>query len=254
MDRGGVVQDKGIFVMPFDQHASESRLMGALTPLQLLSLHPYLSVLTPCEAATLLTRAVVKRFPAGRVVFQQEERCDGLYGVLTGRVAFNIATHDGKTLLINIAKRGETFGDISLLDGKGHLTTALARDASELLFIPRREFMAIVSRRPDMMLQIMEHLCGRLRGFASDIADLAYMDTSRRLARQLVALSTDDGEGPEPSVLVSQAELASMLGLSREHVSRKLIAWSDQGILEQKRGRIIVRNAEALEQIAAARD
>src|SRR5262249_49903674 len=118
----------------------------------------------------------------------------------------------------------------------------------------RHEFMACISRRPDMMIQIMEHLCGRLRGFANDIADLAYMKASRRLARQLVALSANGDDAAEPSVQVSQAELAAMLGLSREHVSRQLIAWSDQGILEQRRGRIIVRNAGALEQIVAARE
>src|SRR5262249_14642591 len=161
-------------------------------------------------------------------------------------------TDDGKTLLLKIAGRGETFGEVSLLDGKGRTTTAIARAPSELLFIPRHQFLAFVNRQPDMMMRVMEHLCGRLRSTTSYIADLAYTNASRRLAKQLVALSADCDDTLESIVQVSQAELASMLGVSREHVSRQLVAWSDQGILEQRRGRIIVRDAVALEQIVAS--
>jgi len=49
---------------------------------------------------------------------------------------------------------------------------------------------------------------------------------------------------------VSQAELARMLGVSREFVNKQLVTWRDAGIIELGRRRLVVRDREALEQLA----
>ena len=50
---------------------------------------------------------------------------------------------------------------------------------------------------------------------------------------------------------ISHAELAAMLGVSRERVSMQLAAWSDKGILDQGRGHLVVRDRQALRHVIA---
>ena len=219
-----------------------------MTPQELLRLHPFFSALPSKDADKLLTRARRKRVPAGRQVFHRDDPGDGLYGVLSGRIAFTVDSEDGRVLTLNVLGPGEFFGEIALLDGKGRSAAAEAREASELLCISRPEFLAFVRDRPDTLLHIMGVLCARIRLATQYIADTAFLDLPRRLAKQLLFLV--DGDGRLPADLrVSHAELASMLGVSRERVSRQLSAWSGKGILEQRRNRLAVRDRKALKQI-----
>jgi len=157
----------------------------------------------------------------------------------------------GKGLILNVLGPGEFFGEIALLDGNGRTATALTRDACQLLFIARKEFMAFFGQRPEAMSHIIELLCARLRRSTEYIADTAFLDLSTRLAKQLVSLAYDDDSPQEPGLRISHAELAAMLGVSRERVSLQLAAWSDRGILDQGRGRLVVRDRQALQHVIA---
>ena len=220
-----------------------------MTPKDLLRLHPFFSALLPTDVGTLLTRTRLRRMLAGQVVFEKDAPGDGLYGVLSGRIAFTVGSADGKELTLNVLGSGEFFGEIALLDGKGRSAAATARCASELLFIPRNEFLSFVRERPDMMLHIIAVVCGRLRRSTEYIADSTFLDLSRRLAKQLVVMLNGHGASPDAGLYISHAELASLLGASRERVSRLLEAWGDKGILDQGRGRLVVRDRRALEQL-----
>jgi CRP-like cAMP-binding protein len=222
-----------------------------MTPQDLLHLHPFFSTLTARDGQKLLLLAHRKRVAAGHVLFHKQEPGDGLYGVVAGRIAITVDSAEGKELTLNILGPGEFFGEIALLDGKGRTASAVARDASELLFIARNDFLSFVSARPETMIRIMALLCERLRRGTDYVSDFAFLSLSRRLAKKLVTLLNDGVSPSERSLRVSHAELASMLGVSRERVSRELAAWGGKGILEQGRGRLIVRDRGALEHVIA---
>jgi CRP-like cAMP-binding protein len=111
--------------------------------------------------------------------------------------------------------------------------------------------MSFFGQRPEAMSRIIELLCARLRRSTEYIADTAFLDLSTRLAKQLVSLAHDDESPQEPALRISHAELAAMLGVSRERVSMQLAAWSDRGILDQGRGRLVVRDRQALQHVIA---
>jgi CRP/FNR family cyclic AMP-dependent transcriptional regulator len=222
-----------------------------MTPQDLLRLHPFFSALSARDAQKLLKHMRSRRLPAGHVLFQQGDAGDGLYGILVGRVAFTVDSVEGNELILNVLGPGEFFGEIALLDGKGRTATAVVRDSCYLLFIARNDFMSFFAERPDSMSRIIELLCARLRRSTEYIADTAFLDLSRRLAKQLINLAHDDGSSLEAALRVSHAELAAMLGVSRERVSMQLAAWSDKGILDQGRGHLVVRDRQALQHVIA---
>jgi CRP-like cAMP-binding protein len=222
-----------------------------MTPQDLLRLHFVFSALSAQDEQELLKHTRCLRLPAGRILFRQDDPGDGLYGILAGRVAFTVDSVEGRELILNVLGRGEFFGEIALLDGKGRTATAVTRDACRLLFIARSEFMSFFGERPEAMSRIMEVLCARLRRSTEYIADATFLDLSRRLAKQLVNLAHDDGSLQTAEVRISHAELAGMLGVSRVRVSMQLAAWSDKGILDQGRGHLVVRDRQALQNVIA---
>jgi CRP-like cAMP-binding protein len=222
-----------------------------MTPQDLLRLHSFFSTLSAQDVEELQAHVRYRRVRAGRVLFQKGDAGDGLYGILAGRVTFTVDSADGKELILNVLGPGEFFGEIAMLDGKGRTATAVARDACHLLFIARSAFMAFFAQRPAAMVRIVEILCARLRRSTDYIVDAAFLDLSRRLAKQLVNLAHGDGSSQETPLRISHSELAGMLGVSRERVSMQLAAWSDRGILDQGRGHLVVRNRRALQHVIA---
>jgi CRP/FNR family cyclic AMP-dependent transcriptional regulator len=242
------------------QHSSASRLRlqagghrrsKGLTPQALLGLHPFFSTLAPGDVLKFLARTHCRSVSSGRTIFRKDDPGDGLYGMLAGNVAFAIGSRDGKDLILNALGPGEFFGEIALLDGGGRSATALARSDCRLLFIPRREFLSFFAERSDAMMQIIALLCARLRRSTDYIADSTFLGFSPRLAKQLIFMLGEAVPAPHTALRISQAELASMLGVSRERVNRQLVAWANSGILDQRRGRVVVRDRRALEHVIA---
>jgi CRP-like cAMP-binding protein len=226
-----------------------------MTPHELLRLHPFLGVLTGAETQELLKRAVTKHVAADTVVFRKDDPGDGLYGVLAGRVLIVAESADGRELILNQHDAGEFFGEVALLDGEGRSAAAKTREASDLVFLGRGEFLAFLSQRPEAMLRIMALLCARLRRATSLVEDAAFLNVSSRLAKQLIALMGRGDSGKPaaggPTLRMSQKELAQRLGVTREFVSKQLAIWREAGIVELGRRHLTVRDERALEQLIA---
>lgn len=241
---------KGSVPRPLAHGATAAGPGGGLTAQELVRCHPFFSSLAPSENDTLLRHMVVKRVTAGHILFHREQPGDGLYAILSGRIAFTVESPEGRELILNVLGPGEFFGEIALLDGKGRSATAVARDPSELAFIGRADFLSFLSRRPETTLHIIELLCSRLRRATDYIEDSTFLDLPARLSKRLLSLVNGQDRTAEATIRISQEELAAMLGVSRERVNRQLSVWCDLGILEQGRGRVVVRDGCALERMA----
>lgn len=226
---------------------------AGLTAQELVRRHPFFASLAPGESEALLRHMVVKRAAAGHVLFHREQPGDGLYGILSGRIAFTVESPEGKELILNVLGPGEFFGEIALLDGKGRSASAVVRDAAELAFIGRADFLSFLRRQPETTLHIIELLCSRLRRATDYIEDSTFLDLPARLSKSLLSLVGGQDRTARAIIRISQEELAAMLGVSRERVNRQLAVWCNLGILEQGRGRVVVRDEGALARMAAGR-
>ena len=224
-----------------------------MTPQDLLRLHTFFGVLTEQETRELLKPSIIKHVRRRNVVFRRGDPGDGLYGVLAGRILITIDSADGKELILNSHGQGEFFGEIALLDQVGRSASAVAGEASELLFVGRDVFRGFLSRRPEAMNRIISVLCARLRRSTDVIEDAAFLNVASRLAKQVISLVQDSSQGEisgrQPTVQVSQADLAHMLGVSREFVNKQLKVWRAAGIVELGRRTMAVRDMRALEQL-----
>lgn len=222
-----------------------------MTPHDYLRQHPILAGMTDGEARGLLASLRTRRVDAGEVVFRKDDPGDGLYCVMRGRILIVAESPDGKELTLNVHDAGEFFGEIALLDGAGRSATAVAHETSDLLHLGRHAFLAFLSARPEAMTRIIALLCSRLRRATELVVDGAFLDVSARLAKLVLALK--DGNRGSGTLRVTQRDLALMLGVSRETVTKLLALWRESGMVEIGRRRLAVLDAGALERIVAGR-
>lgn len=219
-----------------------------MTPEALFGRHHLLGQLRPEEAAELLAQVASRAVAAGQTIFRKDDPGDGLYGVLAGRVVATVTSPSGKELILNRFGPGEFFGEIALLDGKGRTANAVAREPTGLMFLARRAFLPFLERRPEVAARMIALLCERLRHTTDLVEDAAFRNVPARLAKQLAALALAGGS---PAVAIGQRELAQMLGVSREIVTRQLGVWQEAGLVELSRGRILLHDRIRLERIVA---
>jgi len=220
-----------------------------MTPDELLARHDLLGILSPDERQDLRRHVAVRAVAAGQTLFRQGDPGDGLYGIMSGRVVVTVESAEGKELILNMFRSGDFFGEIALLDGKGRTANAVIREAGQLVFLPRGEFLPFLERRPALAVRMIALLCDRLRRTTQLFEDAALQDVPVRLARQLSALAERQGIDAGDTVAISQAELAQTLGVSREIVSRHLGVWREAGLVELGRGRIRIRDKAPLHRI-----
>lgn len=200
------------------------------------------------EAVARLT--TMRELAAGETLFWQDDEAEALYGMAEGLVRIWVHGPDGKELTLNLMEPGDFFGEIALLDGLSRTASASALGDCRLLVLPRREFVSLMERAPQLALHMIELLCERLRRTTDNLRDAAFLDLGTRLAKTLHALAIAHGQQEAGGTLIqaklSQGHLAQLLGVSREAVNKQVKAFEREGLLAQRGGRILVPDLDAL--------
>ncbi|MGH8197311.1 MAG: Crp/Fnr family transcriptional regulator [Steroidobacteraceae bacterium] len=192
--------------------------------------------------------AVQRSYRNGEIIFSQGDPGDALYAVVTGKIRISAGAADGREISLNIMEPGDTFGEIALLDGGTRTASATATVASELVSIRRDHFIGLVEREPRVALELLR-LCGeRLRWTSGLVEDAALLNASARLAKRLLSLGQLHGQRSKTGLTlrISQEDLATFLGVSRQVVNQYLQGWKARGWVTLGRGAVTVHDEAAL--------
>ncbi len=181
--------------------------------------------------------ASLRRYDRGEVLFSQQTPAAGLYVVTRGEVEVYRAGPDGSRRQLHQFGPFAVVGEVAVFAGGTYPASAAAGSpVAEALLLPRDEFLRLGGERPEILLQMLATLSGRLRHFLGRIESLATRPAPARLAARLLELAREQGSGGRPAAAArlpgSKAALARTLGMTPETLSRLLRAWRDQGLVE----------------------
>jgi CRP-like cAMP-binding protein len=211
----------------------------------------FLDALAPGEADQLRARGVVRSFPRGTALFHEREVSDRVMVLLEGRVKIASVSEDGREAVLAFRGPGEVLGELSAIDGQPRSAGVLAVDPVQALVVPVAAFRAFLERSPRASLWLLTRLVARLREADRKRAEFGASDTIGRVAARLVELARDYGrEQPGGGVLIdlpiTQEELASWVGSSREGVNKALNTLKGLQWIDMERRSITVLDMDAL--------
>ncbi len=117
--------------------------------------------------------------------------------------------------------------------------------------IDRRDFVPLARSQPEILLNLIEVLCLRLRHTSEQVEDLMFLHLPGRLAKVLLALT--ESAKPSPfgrKVAITQREIGQITGMSRESTNKQLRSWKERKLVRLERGGIVMLAPDALATIA----
>jgi CRP-like cAMP-binding protein len=212
-----------------------------------------LGKLSPDEIDTLVHYSRVERYPSGEEIYAKGSPGQSMMAVLRGSAKMTSVSSEGKEIVLNIMQPGEIFGEIAMLDGRERSADAVAMTDCEILVLHRRDFMPILEKHADICLILLRILCQRLRQTSEQVEDVLFRHLESRVAKALLHLAESVTLLAVPGSLielhVSQRELGSHAGGSRESVNKILQSWHKAGLISLGKGSIVIRDMAALERL-----
>lgn len=196
--------------------------------------------------------AVARRrtFRSGEVIFHRDDPGQVLYVIKEGKVKICLISPDGQEIVLSVMGKGECFGEFAILDGLSRSADAVALEKVECYTLQRNDFHKAILKSPKIAIQVLEVLTKRLRNIDQMVEDLIFLDVYGRVAKKLLELAETHGEkvedGTRINVRLTQQELASMVGASRESVNKVMGYFTDKDFISTDKHRITLHRITEL--------
>ena len=202
---------------------------------------------------------VRKHAPTRRAMslYSAESPSEAVFFVDSGFVKIMRRGKDGKEVLISIIPPGQIFGETALFMGGQRLFSAEVMQEGVVFEIPRDLFLNFCDAHPETWKQLSELFASRQRELEQKVSLLCLYDVESRILHYLGSLASVFGvsatNGQEYSLPLSQSELASLIGATRETTSTTLNALARRGLVKLGRRLLIVSSAAAVRAAAEER-
>jgi len=188
-------------------------------------------------------KLAVKRFRKNEIILQEEDTNEYMYIILDGKVKVVQTTEDGKEILLAIHQAGDSFGEMSLIDGKTSPATVMATENSTAAIVSKKDFYSIIETQKKVLNNLLLLLCSRYRESWEKIQMLNYKNASHRVKILFLMLSDKYGEktpeGITLNIKLTHQEIAEMTGMTRETVTRVIDKWQRDGEINVLKNKFI---------------
>jgi CRP/FNR family transcriptional regulator len=197
---------------------------------------PLFSDLLPEEKTRLNQIITEKHFKKNSVILMEDESKSFMYVIFSGKIKVIRITADGKEQILVIRKRGDFFGEMTLLDGKSQPATVVAMEDAAVGLISKVDFEQYFMKDANVLKHIITMLCERLRDSWVMLRVLGMPDAETRVRAVLSHISSVYGIKDVRGIIIpfklTHKEIADFAALARETVSRLLTRLSQSGEIE----------------------
>lgn len=206
------------------------------------------------ERDRLERAGTVSELRDGTKVFCQGDVADAVYVIIAGNGQVRICAVDrrSKSLMVEVFRTGDIFGEIGVIDGGVRSAAAVVEGCVRLMRIPRAAFLVALSRDPALGVSMCRSLARRLRRTFELFQDASFESLEVRLARQVLYLADRDSRRTEQGIRLTQrlrqGDLADLLGATTRSIITILSAWRAEGLVQYdtERALLTLCNPDAL--------
>lgn len=188
----------------------------------------------------------VRQIKKKSTLFMEGEQPHAFYFLQKGNIKTFRTNADGKEFITDLYAAGDFFGYEPILENTAYSESAVALEDSEVIVIPRHDFLMLLHGHPELTRTFISMLCKKVTEKEAQLLTLAYNSVRQRTAEALLKVSKikDTAE-----LSLSRDDLAKMVGTASESVIRVLSDFRDEGIISLEGSRIKILYPGKLEQV-----
>lgn len=204
---------------------------------------------------TALKNCQCLRLPAKKEIYRRGEPGKEMCIVLSGGVKVSSLSAGGKEIIFDLLSEGDFFGELSLLDGEPRTATVTTIVPSVLVVLEQSFLMPFLETNPITAIRLLHLLAHRLRAMDTFLEEVLFLDSETRLAKRVIALENiygkASGNAIQIELKISQKDIASLVGITRESVNKLLKKWEKAKIVSLQQGCLTIQNPPLLQKLAS---
>ncbi|HAQ06674.1 MAG TPA: Crp/Fnr family transcriptional regulator [Bacillus bacterium] len=201
----------------------------------------------PIEAVRTIDKRVIRKsFKKGEQIISEFEEARGVFFVLSGIVKLSKQDEQGNEMTICIKKSGGVFAEACLFNKSSSNYPATGRmlQDGEIYFLKSEDLEAELEKSPEMAVQIIEYMSSQLHEMSSLLRDVALLDVYTKTVKTLERLAKKFGANKcnkmHIELPITIQEFASLIGSTRESVSRVFSKLKKDGVIDIRGKNIII--------------
>ena len=215
---------------------------------------PVFAGLPAPELEALVAAAREQSCRAREVIFHEGDPALWLWLVRTGRVRIVRHSRTGKDVVLELLGPGEIFGGVAVIERRPYPASAQATEPSAVVKLPADVILGLADRHPPVVREMALLIGRRLRAAHDSVKSLSVEPVEARLAATLLRLADREGvrakDGVELPFHLTRQSLADMSGTTVETAIRVVSRWLRDELVEDRGGRLVVRDRKALRALA----
>ncbi len=192
---------------------------------------------------------IPKHLSKGDYLFREGDRSEGFYIVQKGAINVHRVSAAGKEQVIHVFCPIESFAEATLATEGGYPADARATESSIVLLVPKKDFVDLLRKRPELALRMLGSMSQHLRVIVGLLDDLMLKNMETRLANWLLKRCPRPASDRSVEIKLDRTKrvLAAEMGTTGETLSRTLGKFRDQKLLRIVDKRIIVTQPRKLD-------
>lgn len=238
-----------------EQEQSWSQEPGS--PISFLASVALFAKMGPGELEDLAACLRRRTYKAREVIFHRDDPGTAFYIIASGSVKIYLPSPEGEEALLAVLQSGDYFGEVALLDGLPRIASAATMQSTEVFLIYRDDFLRFIREHPPAVEALFRELAALVRRERGLLEDVLFLNLRARLAKRLLQLAERHGERiqgrTEIRLVLTQNDLAGMVGATRVSVNRVLNQFRDTGVLDWTGRQLVILKPQELRRHTGSR-
>ncbi len=215
---------------------------------------PPFSAAKAAPVRSLVASGHLRIYRKGTYLCHQGEEAHDVFFLVSGRLEVSSSSPNGSRVFHAAIDEPQFVGELGPFGEMTRTASVLAVLDSNVWVGPAEEFVQTVVTEPAIARVVIQALARQVQAGQAFVDDLLFLDLKGRVAKRLLQMVTADLDElpPDGSMVpeVTQADLASLCGGSRENVARILKDLERRGVILRQGHRYILRKVSTLAKIA----
>jgi CRP/FNR family transcriptional regulator, cyclic AMP receptor protein len=205
--------------------------------------------LSSMEIQRLDTQCSWRRASSKEWIIDYQDQGNDVFFVVSGQVQVKLEAPSGREVILREINGGEFFGELAAIDKLPRSSGIVALTEVTIARMPASVFRDTVHKHIDVCDQLLALLARQIRTLAHRVNEFTNLDAKHRIYAEILRLSKPVNGNPNQAVVSpppAHTAIAARVSIRREAVARELKSLERLGLLERRRGAMVLTNVTKL--------